>query len=135
MWLAVKLYERGFVTAEQLADALVERVRRTPPMGQLAVATGRMSLHQLSQLLYEQADDRRRFGDLAMALGMLSATDLAELVALQQQQAPEVEAILLERGDVTPAALDRLKAQLYEDPAPTPARRSRSGRSRVTGAT
>jgi hypothetical protein len=135
MWLAVKLYERGFVTAQQLADALVERVRRTPPMGQLAVATGRMSMHQLSQLLYEQADDRRRFGDLAVALGMLTEADLAELVALQQQQAPAVEAILLERGEVSPAALERLKSQLYEDPVPAPARRSRAGRCRTTSAT
>src|SRR6185295_3744288 len=67
---------------------LVSGVRRTNPLGEILVRSGRISLEELDALLAEQKASKRRFGEVVVEKGIVTQQDVD--YALREQVAEEV---------------------------------------------
>lgn len=99
MRFGLYLVEEGRITAEQLVAALEAQLSMTPPLGQVALEEGKISVRDLFGVLRVQSDvPHDRFGDVAVELGLLSRGDLAELLMLQSDRQQSLSQILIEQS-------------------------------------
>ncbi|TWT67692.1 hypothetical protein Pla123a_42480 [Posidoniimonas polymericola] len=107
MRFGLYLYHQKVITAEQLIDAVEEQQRRTPPVGELAIEAGLVSVHNLFEIVRAQSGVRRdRFGTIAMEMGLMSQTELAEVLMRQADLRPPLREILVDRGILTHECAD-----------------------------
>ncbi|MEM6655643.1 MAG: hypothetical protein AAF596_07570 [Planctomycetota bacterium] len=99
MRFGVYLMRRGVITANQFVEALQEQLDQQPPMGQLAIEEGALSVREVFDVLRSQSDSTAgRFGDAAMELGLLARQQVAELLLLQADRVPPLEEVLVKIG-------------------------------------
>ncbi|TWT36286.1 hypothetical protein KOR34_11900 [Posidoniimonas corsicana] len=109
MRFGIYLYHQGVITAEQLISAVEEQQRHTPPVGQLAIEAGLVSVHDLFDIVKAQSGLKRdRFGDIAIEMGLISRSELAEVLMTQSDLRPPLREVFVELGVLTAEA-----AELY----------------------
>ncbi|MEM6329597.1 MAG: hypothetical protein AAF790_05045 [Planctomycetota bacterium] len=103
MKFGLYLLRRNIITAEQLVAALEKQQEDLPPLGQLAIETGRMSVRDVFRTLRVQAETAKEpFGKLAIGMGLLSRADVAELLLLQSDRRATLDKALAAIGAFTP---------------------------------
>lgn len=107
MRFGLYLYHQKVIDAEQLIEALEEQQRRTPPVGELAIESGLVSVHSLFEIVSAQSGPRRdRFGTIAMEMGLISEGELAEVLMRQSDLRPPLREILVEQGVLSQEVAD-----------------------------
>ena len=102
------LVQRGVITAADLVDALRIQLDRRPTLGQVALATGKLSIAQVSAILSRQSDIAgKAFGEVAKELGVLTHEDIATLLGAQQMLDAPLKEVLIERGAIGASQFDR----------------------------
>ena len=99
MRFGVYLMRRDVITADQLVEALEEQLKRQPPLGQLAIEEGVLTVREVVEVLQLQAKlASTRFGDAAMQLGVLTREQVADLLMQQTDRIPPLTDIVAELG-------------------------------------
>ena len=116
MWFAFDLIDEGRISPTDFVAALRQQMRCRPPLGQLAVVRGLMTMDQVFRVLARQSETNEPFGELAIELGFLNREDLCGLILSQLDSVPPLEDILVECGAIKKAdldaALERLRGEL-----------------------
>ncbi|MBA4015723.1 MAG: hypothetical protein C0483_00900 [Pirellula sp.] len=110
----VFLVRERIISADQLVAALERQSRRRPPLGRLAVTTGKITMKQAFQIVGLQSTQQRRFGELAIELGYLTPYDLSELLSEQTRLQPSLTEVLLEQKCLSRDDLRAAQARYYE---------------------
>lgn len=107
MRFGMYLMRRGVISAEQLVDALEEQADRQPPLGQIAIEEGALSVRDVFEVLRAQSESSsNRFGDVAMERGLLTRRQIADLLMLQADRVRPLSEILIDLGAVDPAIVE-----------------------------
>ena len=107
MRFGLYLYHQGIISAEQLISAVEEQQKHTPPVGQLAIEAGLVSVHNLFDIVKAQSGVKRdRFGDIATEMGLMSRTELADVLMTQSDLRPPLREVLVEQGVLTTELAD-----------------------------
>lgn len=113
MRVALNLVDGGVISAEMFVAAVRYQAEQRPPLGELAVRKGKLTMHQLFEVLKRQADDPRFLGELAREMRFLTRRQLADLLLLQSEMTPTIEESLIAVG---------ADARLFEPPTADEAR-------------
>lgn len=125
MRFGIYMMRRGVLSAEQLIEALDEQMSLQPPMGQLAIEEGVLSVREVFAVLRTQADTANgRFGDAAMQLGLLDRGQVANLLMLQADRIPPLSDLLVSIGTLDQATVDNELASFRRDMERSGAKRS-----------
>ena len=84
MSLGERMCEQGYVTAEQLAEAVRIWPGHPDTIGAICLKLGFLKLDQIDVLLDEQSRKPRLFGELAIEKGFLTSQQVAALLQVQQ---------------------------------------------------
>ena len=99
MHLALRLFEAGVITAEQLVTTIQAQMASRPQIGALAVEAGKLTIKEVFSILRAQADHPERlFGELAVEAGMIEEDDLATLIYRQSMAGASVADLVVELG-------------------------------------
>ncbi|MEM8865059.1 MAG: hypothetical protein AAGF31_05880 [Planctomycetota bacterium] len=108
MQFGLYLIDRGLVTAEQFVAALREQQTAMPPLGQLAIERGLLSVRDVFRVLRVQSDfTHERFGETAVDLGLLSKEQVVALLELQSGRRPSVGEMLVRQGAINQETYER----------------------------
>lgn len=106
MKIASRLYQRGQISAEQLAESVCVAASRRKPIGQIALERRMLTMRQAMDVLAFQSDHANvQFGQAAIRLGYLNETDVTSLLGIQEEEVPTLSAILVELGYVSTQTL------------------------------
>lgn len=95
----IYLVHEGLIDAGQLVDALEAQQASLPPIGQIALEQGKLTVREVFRLVRVQSDlPHDRLGELAIAMGLLTRKELAELLLVQAEQAPSLWKVLVWQG-------------------------------------
>lgn len=109
------LLEKGYVTREQLLHGLSEQRVSTRTLGDLAVATGMLSLQDVDAIHLRQHTRNEPFSQAAVQLGLLTEEQLAQLLHPQSAERLLLGQILLAFGYLTEKTLyEALAAHVTE---------------------
>ena len=104
MVLGEYLISKGFITKEELDNALFEQKKNRIPLGQLALQTGMISPREMFRLLSGQrkrGKDAPSFGKLAVELNILNENNIDSLLKLQSQTTALLGEVLVSIGIMT----------------------------------
>jgi CheY-specific phosphatase CheX len=99
------LLEKGYIDRHQLLRALKEQRACNLKLGELAVATGLLTVGEVDTIAFRQLCNDEPFGESAVALGLLSRGHLVELLHRQSADRKLLGQILLAFGDLDEATL------------------------------
>ncbi|HBE72247.1 MAG TPA: hypothetical protein DDW52_29285 [Planctomycetaceae bacterium] len=106
MKIATRLYRRGQITAEQLAESLCVAAKRRKPIGQIALERRVLTIRQAMEVLAFQSEHSNvQFGQAAVRLGYLTEAEVTSLLGIQEEEVPTLSAILVELGYVSTQTL------------------------------
>ncbi len=108
------LLDRGFLSLEQLMDALDRQLSLRKPIGRVAVEAGKLTRQQVLTVLNTQREDMRRFGQLATQMGLLTASEVDTLLNQQRRTARRLGELTVEMGFLEEAVILR-ELQTFED--------------------
>ena len=95
------LLNKGYLTAEQLHDALEEIKDARLKLGVLAVNAGYMTAEQTEEVNEAQKKYDKRFGELAIEMGYLTEEQLKELLSSQKYGHLLLSQVLVDKGIMT----------------------------------
>ncbi|GAB5407245.1 MAG: hypothetical protein Aurels2KO_54760 [Aureliella sp.] len=120
MKIATQLYQRGLVSAEQLADAICVVASRRKPIGQIALERRLLSMRQTMDVLAYQSDNPDLpFGRAAVQLEFLTEIDVTALLGIQEEKAPTLSEVLVELGHISSESLVQAIVSQRESSLPT----------------
>ena len=108
MILGEYLIENGFITKEDLNNALYEQKKNRIPLGQLALQTDMITPQEMFLLLSGQrkrGKESPSFGQLAIELDILTEKDIESLLKLQFQSVDLLGDVLISIGAITKTKL------------------------------
>ena len=113
------LLEKGYVTREQLLDGIAEQRASTATLGDLAVATGMLSVRDVDAIGLRQLAEDEPFSQAAVNLGLLTEAQLADLLHPHSAERLLLGQILLSFGyideETLREALDAHSTESSED--------------------
>lgn len=101
------LLEKGYLDRDQLLHALKEQRSVNLRLGELAVATGVLSVTDVDTVHFRQMCNDEAFGEAAVALGLLTRPQVADLLHRQTADRKLLGQILLAFGYMDEATLER----------------------------
>lgn len=101
------LLEKGYLDRNQLLHALKEQHSVNLRLGELAVATGLLSVADVDTIHFRQMCNDEPFGEAAIALGLLTRAQVVELLHRQTADRKLLGQILLAFGYVDEPTLHR----------------------------
>lgn len=108
MRFAIYLLRRGVINSDQFASAVEAQQDGQPPLGQVAIEEGMLTVREVFKILRLQTDlPNDRFGEAAVELGLLSRKQVAELLMLQANRRKPMTQVLVDLEIMTPAQVDR----------------------------
>ena len=118
----LSLVESGIITADDYVAAAARREGERPPLGQVAIEEGVLSVRQVLEVLSSQyASPGKRFGEIAVERGYLRSEQVATLLMRQAERQRPVIDHLVELGRLSLADADQLRHGLRPTAGPTPA--------------
>jgi len=102
-----RMIEAGFLTEEQLREALVAQVETGLLLGEVCILKGWLTYKQVKECL---PDLRSRLGEKLMAHGYITMEQLWLALLEQRHSGWRLGEILVDRGWVDKVALDKLLA-------------------------
>lgn len=100
------LLEKGYVTREQLLKALAEQRRSTATLGDLAVATGMLTVQDVDAIYRRQHTLSEPFAAAAVNLGLLTEQQIADLLHPDSAERLLLGQILVAHGSLTESVLE-----------------------------
>lgn len=98
MWSACCAARAQKCTAEEFLESVWKHINSRPPIGEIAIRSGRLTMFQVREVLRAQAEYQLPFGEAARKLRYLSEDDVDALLSQQDKMATSVEEFLLEMG-------------------------------------
>lgn len=99
MRFGLYLLSQGLLTSDELVEGLKKQEESLPPLGQLAIEEGMLSVRDVFRVLRVQADFAvEQFGQTAIDLNLLSRRQVAELLLLQSDRRTPLAEVLVEAG-------------------------------------
>ena len=80
------LLSKGYITNEQLFDALKEKAQKHAKLGTLAILSGLMTAAEVDSVIVEQTHQDKKFGELTIEMGYLPAEQVKELFRLPRSE-------------------------------------------------
>ena len=112
------LMEKGYITPQQLLDAVQQQRVVNKKMGVLALDKGYMTSQQVEAVLEHQKSENKPFGELSVAKKFLTSEQVNELLAVQKADRILLGEALVDRGYLTldqlEKALDKYKQEQKE---------------------
>ncbi len=109
------LLERGFITEEQLLDALQYQQNRIMRIGEIAVELKLMTKEQVEMVNREQRKSDLLFGELAIKMDFLTADQLERIVTIQQNNHIYLGQTIVEKGYLSQNQMQRLLDEFHEE--------------------
>ncbi|MFC2150126.1 hypothetical protein ACFLQV_01355 [Calditrichota bacterium] len=108
--------EMGFITEQQLAEAMEQQKQGRAKLGQIMHRMGKLDSNHIDEIFtYQQSEagKDKRFGDCAVAMGLITQEDLDEAVNYQTTSKGVLGDVLIELGFLTQEQRDAaIKAQI-----------------------
>lgn len=99
MQLELTLVRTGVISADDYVEAVSRQDEERPPLGQVAIEEGLLSVRRVLELLSTQYEEpTRRFGELAVEKGYLDTPEVATLLMRQQDRQRPLIDHLVELG-------------------------------------
>ncbi|MAT69022.1 MAG: hypothetical protein CMJ58_05805 [Planctomycetaceae bacterium] len=115
MYFGMHLVRQGLLTTDDFFALLEQQVASRPPMGALAIETGKLTMKQVFEVLEAQCEETSQmFGEAAVRLGFLSEQDLAVLIYEQARRAMSMTELLVLNGHAEPETAEHWLQQ-YRD--------------------
>ena len=77
------LLSKGYITNEQLFEALQEKSQKHTKLGTLAIHSGLMTAAEVDAVIVEQTHQDKRFGELTIEMGYLTDEQVKNLLNIQ----------------------------------------------------
>lgn len=109
------LLTNGYVTKEQLFDAMKKQEEAHMRLGTLAIHKGLMTTDAVEEIVILQTHESKKFGELAVENGYLTEDELTDLL---QEQSPDfllLAQILVDDGIISPVEMDSIIATYKDD--------------------
>ena len=101
MWKACCLVKENKISASDFAEAVWKHFKSRPPLGEVAVKEGYLSMNQIFATLSSQVEQGTPFGETAVELGFLTREQLATLLLKQEEMSVPVEELLALEDDLS----------------------------------
>lgn len=115
MDLEIALVQSGVISAGDYVAAVKRQQCERPPLGQVAIEEGVLSVRRVLELLKAQRDTPdHRFGELAIEYGYLHQNELTELLLHQVARQRPLIVHLIELGALSKQQADNARKQHYQ---------------------
>ena len=101
------LLSKGYITNEQLFDALKEKAQKHAKLGTLAIHSGLMTAAEVDSVIVEQTHQDKKFGELTIEMGYLTDEQVKELLSIQSPDFLLLGQILLDKGIIDNTTLEK----------------------------
>ena len=101
------LLSKGYITNEQLFDALKEKAQRHAKLGTLAIHSGLMTAAEVDSVIVEQTHQDKKFGELTIEMGYLTDEQVKDLLNIQSPDFLLLGQILLDKGIIDNTTLEK----------------------------
>ena len=101
------LLSKGYITNEQLFDALKEKAQKHAKLGTLAIHSGLMTAAEVDSVIVEQTHQDKKFGELTIEMGYLTDEQVKELLNIQSPDFLLLGQILLDKGIIDNTTLEK----------------------------
>ena len=101
------LLSKGYITNEQLFDALKEKAQKHAKLGTLAIHSGLMTAAEVDSVIVEQTHQDKKFGELTIEMGYLTDKQVKELLNIQSPDFLLLGQILLDKGIIDNTTLEK----------------------------
>ena len=112
------LLEKGYITAQQLHEALEYHRQRCKRFGDIAVTEGFMIHQQVNNVIIEQRRIDKLFGELAVSMGFLTDEQLETVITIQRNNHIYLGEALVEKVAFTVDELDKYLECFHEEHKP-----------------
>lgn len=102
------LLSRGYVTREQLFEAMQKKSTQHMKLGTLAIHAGLMAASEVDSIVIEQTHVDKKFGELAIELGYLTNEQVINLLKTQSPDYLLLGQILVDDGVITNTDLENI---------------------------
>jgi len=109
---ATFLVRRGYVSPQDVLDAMDERARLHRPFGKICLELGFLRIKQVFEILSAQDEDPRPFGAVAVSKGLLTDAQVGRVLDTQRRERPRIGEALVGLTRLSRDALDEA-TQLY----------------------
>ena len=97
MDFGIYLVRRGLISSDDYVDACEAQLNARRKLGDLALASRKLTIGQVMSILDAQLDSPKPFGKLAVEMGYLTQNDVLQLLGMQVDLCPSILDILSER--------------------------------------
>ena len=101
------LLSKGYITNEQLFDALKEKAQKHAKLGTLAIHSGLMTAAEVDSVIVEQTHQDKKFGELTIEMGYLAGEQVKELLSIQSPAFLLLGQILLDKGIIDNTKIEK----------------------------
>ncbi len=112
------LVENGYITEDELADALEYQQKRIMRLGEIAVKQGYMTPEQVEKVNLAQRKTDKFFGELAVEMGFLTEEQLQKIITIQKNNHIYLGEALVEKGYLTREQLERYLEDFHAEQEP-----------------
>lgn len=109
------LLSKGYITNEQLFDALQEKSQKHTKLGTLAIHSGLMTAAEVDAVIVEQTHQDKRFGELTIEMGYLTDEQVKNLLNIQSPDFLLLGQILLDNGIIDNTTLEKIIKEYKND--------------------
>lgn len=105
------LLNKGYVTSEQLIDALQYQKTVNLKLGVLAIHAGYMTANEVEQIHIMQTHQTKKFGELAIENGFMTQEQLTDLLSSQKPDYLLLSQALVDKGYMTTSQFEKARLE------------------------
>lgn len=102
------LLSKGYITNDQLFEALQEKSQKHTKLGTLAIHSGLMTAAEVDAVIVEQTHQDKKFGELTIEMGYLTDEQVKNLLNIQSPDFLLLGQILLDNGIIDNTTLEKI---------------------------
>ena len=109
------LLSKGYITNEQLFDALKEKAQKHAKLGTLAIHSGLMTAAEVDSVIVEQTHQDKKFGELTIEMGYLTDEQVKDLLNIQSPDKDSINHLIghfFANTGIDPSAIDIMYLEL-----------------------
>ncbi len=100
------LLSKGYITKEELFEAMRKKSTQHIKLGTLAIHSGLMTASEVDDVVIQQTHQDRKFGELAIELGYLTSEQVLDLLKVQSPDFLLLGQILVDSGIISNTTLE-----------------------------
>ena len=102
------LLSKGYITKEQLFEAMKKKSDKHIKLGTLAIHSGLMTASEVDNVIIEQTHQDKKFGELTIEMGYLTNDQVIDLLNVQSPDFLLLGQILLDDGIINNTSLENV---------------------------